>query len=82
MKIVIQVVLAVAIIVLGYLLWESINKPIRFNKEKDRIDEAKIIIGLEDYDTIARQTAISKDTIRIRVARLLDAFNMYYENLS
>ena len=42
MKTVIQVVLLVAIIVLSYLLWESINKPIRFNKEKDRIEAATI----------------------------------------
>ena len=42
MKTVIQVVLLVAIIVLGYLLWESINKPIRFNKEKDRREAATI----------------------------------------
>jgi hypothetical protein len=42
MKIVIQVVLAAAIIVLAYLLWESINKPIRFNKEKDRREDATI----------------------------------------
>jgi hypothetical protein len=42
MKIVIQVVLAAAIVVLGYLLWESINKPIRFNREKDRIERATI----------------------------------------
>jgi len=42
MKTAIQVVLAVAIIVLVYLLWESIQKPIRFNKEKDRIEDATI----------------------------------------
>ena len=42
MKTVIQVVLVVAIIVLGYLLWESIQKPIRFNKEKDRREAATI----------------------------------------
>ena len=42
MKTVIQVVLLVAIIVLGYLLWESIQKPIRFNKDKDRIEAATI----------------------------------------
>jgi hypothetical protein len=42
MKTAIQVVLAAAIIVLGYLLWESINKPIRFNREKDRIEKATI----------------------------------------
>jgi len=42
MKTAIQVVLAVAIIVLGYLLWESIQKPIRFKKEKDRLEQATI----------------------------------------
>jgi hypothetical protein len=42
MKTAIQVALAVAIIVLIYLLWESIQKPIRFNKEKDRIEQATI----------------------------------------
>jgi len=42
MKTVIHVVLLVAIIVLGYLLWDSINKPIRFNKEKDQREAATI----------------------------------------
>jgi hypothetical protein len=42
MKTVIQVVLMVAIIALAYLLWESINKPIRFNREKDRREQATI----------------------------------------
>ena len=42
MKTVIQVVLLVAIIILSYLLWKSINKPISFNKEKDRIEAATI----------------------------------------
>jgi hypothetical protein len=35
MKTVIQIVLGIAIIVLGYLLVESIMNPIRFNKERD-----------------------------------------------
>ena len=42
MKTVIQVILLAAIIVLGYLLWESINKPIRFNKLKDQREQAAI----------------------------------------
>jgi hypothetical protein len=42
MKTVIQIVLLAAIIFLGYLLWESINKPIRFNREKDRREAATI----------------------------------------
>ena len=35
MKKIIQIALAVAIVVLAYLIWESIQNPIRFNKEKD-----------------------------------------------
>jgi hypothetical protein len=42
MKAVIQIVLLVVIIVLGLLLYESIMKPIRFNKEKLVIEEATI----------------------------------------
>ena len=36
MKKVIQIVLAILIVVLAYLLWESIQAPIRFNKAKDQ----------------------------------------------
>lgn len=32
----IQIGLAILIVVLGYLIWESIQTPIRFNKEKDK----------------------------------------------
>jgi hypothetical protein len=42
MKKVIQIVLAIAIVVLAYLVWESIQTPIRFNKEKDKRYEATI----------------------------------------
>ncbi|MFC2152328.1 hypothetical protein ACFLSE_07355, partial [Bacteroidota bacterium] len=35
-KKVIQIVLAIAIVVLAYAIWESIQTPIRFNKEKDQ----------------------------------------------
>jgi hypothetical protein len=35
MKKVIQIVLAILIVVLGYLIWDSIQTPIRFNKEKE-----------------------------------------------
>jgi hypothetical protein len=47
MKTAIQVVLLVGIIILAYLLFESIQKPIRFNKEKDR-REATTIQRLKD----------------------------------
>ena len=36
MKKVIQIVLAIIIVVLAYAIWESIQNPIRFNKEKDK----------------------------------------------
>ena len=42
MKAAIQVVLLIAIVALGYLLWASINKPIDFNKEKARREGATI----------------------------------------
>ena len=42
MKAAIQIVLLVVIIVLGYLLYQSIMKPIRFNKEKLNIEQATI----------------------------------------
>ena len=36
MKKLIQIGLAIAIVVLAYFIWESIQTPIRFNKEKDK----------------------------------------------
>ncbi|HKL09244.1 MAG TPA: hypothetical protein VJ896_10750 [Bacteroidales bacterium] len=42
MKKVIQILLAIAIVVLAYLIWDSIQTPIRFNKEKDKRYEATI----------------------------------------
>ena len=51
----------------------------KFAEERDRINEAKIILGLEDYDTIARQTSILKDTICKRVSRLVADFKEYYD---
>ncbi len=35
MKKLIQIALAIVIVVLAYFIWESIQTPIRFNKEKD-----------------------------------------------
>ncbi len=42
MKTVIQVILTIAILFLGYLLWESIQTPIRFNREKNARERATI----------------------------------------
>jgi hypothetical protein len=50
----------------------------KFAEERDRINEAKIILGLEDYDAIARQTTILKDTICKRVHRLVADFKEHY----
>ena len=36
MKKLIQIALAITIVVLAYFIWESIQTPIRFNKEKDK----------------------------------------------
>lgn len=50
MKTVIQIVLAIAIVVLGYLIYDSIMEPVRFNKEAAR-REARIIERLKDIRT-------------------------------
>lgn len=42
MKTVIQIILFLAIIALGYLVWESIQKPIRFKKEVNLREDATI----------------------------------------
>ncbi|MEE4178074.1 MAG: hypothetical protein V2I46_11260 [Bacteroides sp.] len=50
MKTVIQIVLALAIVVLVYLIYDSIMEPVRFNKEAAR-REARIIERLKDIRT-------------------------------
>ena len=50
MKTVIQIVLLVAIVVLGYFIYESIMEPVRFNQEVAR-REAMIITRLKDIRT-------------------------------
>jgi hypothetical protein len=42
MKKIIQIVLAIAIVVLAYFIWDSIQTPIRFNNEKDQRYDATI----------------------------------------
>jgi len=42
MKTVFQIILGIAIVVLGYLVVESIMKPIRFNKELEKREDATI----------------------------------------
>ncbi|MBN2613820.1 MAG: hypothetical protein JXB00_19840 [Bacteroidales bacterium] len=42
MKKVIQIILLIAIVVLGYYVWESIQKPIRFNREVKVREDATV----------------------------------------
>ena len=52
-----------------------------YAKNHGRTAEAKIILGLEDYESISRRTSLSVDTIRKRIHRLIDSFNIYYNDL-
>ena len=63
MRIVIKILLGVAIIVLGYLVIESIMEPIRFNKEKKKREDATIQ-NLKDIRTaqVAYKTKYAKYT--------------------
>jgi hypothetical protein len=48
---IIQIVLLIVVIFLGYYLWETIQTPVRFNKEKD-IRAAAVIQKLKDIRTV------------------------------
>jgi len=63
MRIVTRILLGVAIIVLGYLVIESIMEPIRFNKEKKKREDATIQ-NLKDIRTaeVAYKTKYAKYT--------------------
>jgi len=63
MRIVIKILLGVAIIILGYLVVESIMEPIRFNKEKKKREDATIQ-NLKDIRTaqVAYKTKYAKYT--------------------
>ncbi len=50
MKKIIQIALAIAIVVLAYLIWNSIQTPIRFNEEKD-VRYAATVVKLKDIRT-------------------------------
>lgn len=50
-KPIMQIILVIAIVILIFLIWESIQKPIRFNKEKDA-RELATIDKLKDIRTI------------------------------
>jgi hypothetical protein len=50
MKKIIQIALAIAIVVLAYLIWNSIQNPIRFNEEKEA-RYAETVVKLKDIRT-------------------------------
>lgn len=74
MKTIIQVLLAIAIVVLGYMCVESINKPVRFKKEyQGRVD--KVVERLKEirsaqvaYKSVHGAYTPSFDTLRTFVA--------------
>lgn len=57
MKAVINILLTIVIIILAYLLFESIMDPIRFNQEKDRREEAikERLIDIRNAQILYRQ---------------------------
>jgi hypothetical protein len=57
MKAVINILLTVVIVILVYLLYESIMDPIRFNNEKDRREEAikERLVNIRDAQVLFRQ---------------------------
>jgi len=58
---IIQVILFIGIIVLGYYVWETIQTPVRFNKEKNRRAEV-VIQNLKDIRTVQQLFRIYNDT--------------------
>jgi hypothetical protein len=50
-KSILQIILGIAIIILVYFIWESVQKPIRFNKEKNAREDVTIN-KLKDIRTI------------------------------
>jgi hypothetical protein len=58
---IIQIVLFIAIVVLGYYLWETIQTPVRFNKEKDRRSEI-VVQNLKDIRSVQQIYRALNDT--------------------
>ena len=58
---IIQVVLFVGIIILAYFVWETIQTPVRFNKEKDA-RSALVVQNLKDIRTVQQMFRSLNDT--------------------
>lgn len=48
---IVQIVLLIAIVYLGYMLWETIQDPVRFNREKDRRSDI-VVQNLKDIRSV------------------------------
>jgi len=58
---IIQIILLIAIGYLGYLLWETIQEPVRFNREKDR--RAEIVVqNLKDIRAVQQMYKALNDS--------------------
>lgn len=58
---IIQIVLLIGIVILGYQLWETIQTPVRFNKEKDRRSDV-VIQNLKDIRAVQQMYRALNDS--------------------
>lgn len=58
---IIQIVLLIAIGYLGYLLWETIQEPVRFNREKDRRTQI-VVQNLKDIRAVQQMYRALNDS--------------------
>ncbi len=71
---IVQVILLIAIGYLGYLLWETIQEPVRFNREKDR--RAEIVVqNLKDIRSAQQMYRILNDTFTPNFDTLIKFMN-------
>lgn len=66
---IIQVVLLIVMIVLGYLVWETIQTPVRFNREKDFRSEI-VVQNLRDIRAVQQAYRALNDTFHPNIDSL------------
>ena len=71
---IVQVILLFAIGYLGYLLWETIQEPVRFNREKDRRTEV-VVQNLKDIRSAQQMYRILNDTFAPNFDTLIKFMN-------
>jgi hypothetical protein len=67
---IVQIVLLLGIAYLGYLLWETIQTPVRFNREKDE-RAAQVIQNLKDIRSIQQMYRSLNDTFANNIDSLV-----------